>query len=104
MTLSVACDLGYFRFLYTSLPIQPSSHYAMRQWVGLSQMIVKHVECHVTKHNPDSWKENTLSLLTGLGKGYCCVLLPQVRPDGKVLSSQIMFCTHTTRFANVLVE
>ena len=33
------------------------------------------------------------SLLTGLGKGYCYILLPQIRPEGKVLSSQIAFCT-----------
>ena len=58
---------------------------------------------NVTKHSPDSWKENMLSLLTGLGKGYCCILLPQIRPEGKVLSSQIAFCAHTTRIANVSV-
>ena len=55
--------------------------------------------CHVTKHSPDSRKENMLSLLTGLGKGYCCILLSQIRPTSKVLSSQIAFCAHTTRIA-----
>ena len=47
-------------------------------------IIAKHVACHVTKHNPDSREENMLSLLTGLGKGYCCKLLPQIRPELKV--------------------
>ena len=37
------------------------------------------------------------------GKGYCCILLPQIRPEGKVLSSQIAFNAHTTRIANVSV-
>ena len=45
--------------------------------------------CYVLKHSPDSRKENMLSLLTGLGKGYFCILLSQIRPEGKVLSSQI---------------
>ena len=57
---------------------------------------------HVNKHSPDSPKENMLSLLTGLGKGYCCILLPQIRPEGKVLSSQITFGTHM-RIATVSV-
>ena len=70
---------------------------------GAKLIIAKHVACQVTKHSPDSRKENTLSLLTGLGKGYCCTLLPQIRPDGKVLSSQIAFYAHAIRIANVLV-
>ena len=53
--------------------------------------ILKHMACHVTKHSPSGWKENMLSLLTSLGKGYCCILLPQIRPDGKILLSQIAF-------------
>ena len=57
---------------------------------------------NVTQHSPDSWKESMLSLFTGLGNGYCCILLPQVRPEGKVLSSQIALCAHTTRIANVV--
>ena len=40
-----------------------------------------------------------VSLLTGLGKGYCCILLSQIRPKSKVLSSQISFCAHTSRIA-----
>ena len=64
---------------------------------GAKLIIAKHVACHVTEHSPDSRKENMLSLLTDLGKGYCCLLLPQIRPEGKVLSSQIAFCAHTTR-------
>ena len=47
----------------------------------------------VTKHSPDIRKENMLSQLIGLGKGYCRILLPQIRPEGKVVSSQIAFCT-----------
>ena len=57
---------------------------------------------NVTKHSADSWKENTLSLLTGLEKGYGCILLIRIRPEGKVLSSEIVFCAHT-RIANVSV-
>ena len=64
-------------------------------------IIAKHMVCHVNKHSPDSRKENTLSLLTGLGMRYCCILLPQIRPQGKVLSFQIAFCAHTTKIANV---
>ena len=53
--------------------------------MGRAKLIIaKHVACHVTKHNPDSREENMLSLLTGLGKGYCCKLLPQIRPELKV--------------------
>ena len=59
-------------------------------------IIAKHVACHVNKHSPDSRKENMLSLLTGLGMGFCCILLPQVRLEGKVLSPQIALCAHTT--------
>ena len=70
---------------------------------GAKLIIAKHVACHVTNHSPDSRKENILSLLTGLGKGYCCVLLPQIKPEGKVLSSQIAFCAYTMRIANVSV-
>ena len=55
---------------------------------GAKLMIAEHVTCHVNKHSPFSRKENMLSVLTGLGKGYCCILLPQVRPEGKVLLSQ----------------
>ena len=58
---------------------------------------------NVTKHRPYSRKENLLSLFTGLGKGYCCRLLPQIWPGGKVLSSQIAFCAHSRRIANVSV-
>ena len=57
---------------------------------------------NVTKHSPDSWKENMLSLLTSLGKGYCCILLPQIRPAGKVLSSQIAFWALMMRIAMCL--
>ena len=63
----------------------------------------KHVACHVNKHRLDSRKENMLSLLTGLGKRYCCILLPQIRPECKVLSCQIAFCAHKTRIQNVSV-
>ena len=56
---------------------------------GAKLIIAKHVTCYVLKHSPDSRKENMLSLLTGLGKGYFCILLSQIRPEGKVLSSQI---------------
>ena len=70
--------------------------------VGGAKLIIgKQVACHLTNHSPDSRKENMLSLLTGLGKGYCYMLLPQIGPEGKVLSFQIAFCTHTTRIANV---
>ena len=65
---------------------------------GAKLIIAKHVACHVTNHSPDSWKENMLSLLTGLVK-----VLPQIRPKGKVLVSQIVFCPHTTGIANVSV-
>ena len=41
------------------------------------------------------------SLLTGKGKGYFGILLPQIRPEGKGLSSQTAFYAHTTRFAKV---
>ena len=70
---------------------------------GAKLIIAKHVACHVTKHSPDSRKENMLSLLTGQGKGYCCILLSQIRPEAKVLLSQIAFCTHRMRIANLLV-
>ena len=63
---------------------------------GAKLIIAKHVACPVTKHSPDNRKENMLSLLTGLGKGYCCILLLQVRPERKGLSSEI-----ATRIANV---
>ena len=42
----------------------------------------------VKKHSLDSGKENMLSLLIRLGKGYCIL---QIRPEGKVLSYQIAF-------------
>ena len=42
-----------------------------------------------------------LSILTGTGMGHFCILPPQERPEGKVLSSQIAFCAHTTRIENV---
>ena len=70
---------------------------------GAKLIIAKHVACHVTNHSPDSRKENMLSLLAGLGKGYCRILLPQTRPEGKVLSSHFAYCAHTTRTANVPV-
>ena len=47
---------------------------------GAKLMIAKRVAWHVNKHRPDSWKEKTLSLLTDQGMGYCCILLPQIRP------------------------
>ena len=84
--------------LNTSLPIQPSSHGATRQWARLKLIIAKHEAYHITKLSPDSRKENMLSLLTGLGKGYCCILLPQ--PEGKVISSQIAFCVHKMGISN----
>ena len=81
-----------------------TKHGSDSQAVGRAKsIIVKHVACHVTKHSSDSQKENMLPLLTGLGKGYCCILLPQIRPEGKVLSSQTAFCTHMTIIANVLL-
>ena len=61
---------------------------------GAKLIIAKHLACHVNKHSPNSWKENMLSLLTGLGKGYCCILLSQISPEGKVLLSEIDFA-HT---------
>ena len=70
---------------------------------GAKLIIAKYVACDVNKHSPDSRKENTLSLFTGLGKAYCCILLPQIRPEGKVLVSQIAFCAYTTRITNVSV-
>ena len=70
---------------------------------GAKLIIAKHVACLVNEHSPDSRKENRLSLLTGRGKEYCRILLPQVRPDSKILSSKIAFCAHTTRIANVSV-
>ena len=66
-------------------------------------IIAQHVACHVIKHSPDSRKENTLSQLTGVGKGYCYILLPQLKPEGNVLSFQIAFCAHTTRIAKASV-
>ena len=63
---------------------------------GAKLIIAKHVACHVTKHSLDSRKENKLSLLTGLGKGYCCILLIQIRPEGKVLCLKLRFA-HTRR-------
>ena len=57
---------------------------------GAKLIIAKHVACHVNKHSPDSRKENMLSLLTGLGKVYCCILLPQIRPEGKVVLNCVL--------------
>ena len=72
--------------------------------MGRAQLIIaKHMARHVNKHSPDSPKENMLSLLTGQGTEYCCMLLSQIRPKGKVLSSQSAFCAHMTRIANVSV-
>ena len=72
--------------------------------MGRAKLIIaKHVTCHVTKHSLDSWKESMLSLLTGLGKEYCCILLPQIIPEGKVFSSQIAFSAHATKIASVSV-
>ena len=48
---------------------------------GAKLMTEKHVACHVNKHRPDSRKENMLLLLTELGMGYCCILLPQITPE-----------------------
>ena len=62
--------------------------------MGRANKIAKHVACHVNKHSPDSRKENMLSPLTGLGMGYCCILLPQVRPEGQVLRLKLRFA-HT---------
>ena len=64
---------------------------------GAKLIIAKHVACHVTINSPDSRKENVLSLITGLGKEYCCILLPQIRPDVEVFSSQTAFCENTRR-------
>ena len=70
--------------------------------MGRTKLVMaKHVACHVSKHSLNSWKENMLSLLTDLGKGYCCKLLSKIRPEGKVLLSQTAFCTHKMRIANV---
>ena len=72
--------------------------------MGRTKLIIaKHMACHVTEPSPDSRKENLLSLLTGLGKDYRCILLPQIRPESKVLSSEIAFCAHMTRIAYVSV-
>ena len=72
--------------------------------MGRAKLIIaRHMACHVTKQSPSSRKENMFSLLTGLGKGYCWIVLPQIRPEGKVLSSQIAFYAHMTRIANVSV-
>ena len=60
---------------------------------GAKLIVAEHVACHVNKHSPNSWKANMFSLLTSLKKGHCCILLSQMRPEGKVLSSQIAFCT-----------
>ena len=84
----------YFKHLSPEPAVFPGSNAAMG---GAKLKILKHVACHVSKHSADSRRENTLLLLTGLGKGYCSILLPQIRPEGKVLSSQIEFCGHTTR-------
>ena len=81
----------YVVCLNTSLPILPSSCDAMG---GAKLIIAKHVACHATKHSPDSRKQNMLSRLTGLGKGYCCILLPQIRPEGKVLSLTLHLKLH----------
>ena len=70
---------------------------------GAKLIIAKHVACQLTKHSPDSRKENTLSQLTGVGKGYCYILLPQLKPEGNVLSFQIAYCAHTTGIANLSV-
>ena len=51
---------------------------------GAKLIIARHVACHVTKHSL------SLSLLAGLGKGYCSILLPQIRSEGKILSSQVV--------------
>ena len=64
---------------------------------GAKLIIAKHVACHVTKHSPNSRKENMLYLLTSVRKGYCCILLLQIRPEGKKFSSQISFCAYTRR-------
>ena len=55
---------------------------------------------NVTKHSPDSQKENMLLLLTGLGKGFCCILLPQKRPEDKV-RLKLRFA-HTRRGRDVI--
>ena len=49
------------------------------------------------KNSPDSRKENMVSLLTGLGKGYCCILLSQIRPEGKVFFRLKLRFAHTRR-------
>ena len=54
---------------------------------GAKLITANQVACHVANLSPDSRKEIMLSLLTGLGKTYCCILLPQIKPEGKVLSS-----------------
>ena len=89
-----------FKHLSPDLAVFPWCNAAVG---GAKSIIAKHVARHITKHSPDSRKENMLSLLTGQGNGYCCILLLQVRPEGKVLSSQIAFGAHTTRIANVSV-
>ena len=52
-------------FSYT--PLSRSGHLPMMQ-CGNGQGKAKQVACHITNYSPDSWKENMLSLLTGLGK------------------------------------
>ena len=80
-----------FKRLFPDPAVLPWCNAAMG---GAKLIIAKHVARHVNKHSPDSRKENMVSLLTGLGKGYCCILLSQIRPESKVLSSQIVFA-HT---------
>ena len=70
---------------------------------GAKLIMTKQVACHLSEDSPDSQRESMFSLLTSLGKGYCCILLPKIRPEGKVLSSQIVFSALTTRTANVSV-
>ena len=81
-----------FKHLYPDPALFPCCNAAM----GRAKLV------SVAKHSPDSWKENMLPPLAGLGKGYCCILPLQISPAGKGLSSQTAFCAYMTRIANML--
>ena len=68
--------MNILRNLSPDLAVFSSCNSAMG---GAKLIILKHVACHVNQHSPDSQKENMLSLLNGLGRGYCCILLSQIR-------------------------
>ena len=63
---------------------------------GAKVIIAKHMAWHVNKQSWELERKHAFTT-TGLGKAYCCILLPQIRPEGKVLSSQIAFSAYTRR-------